>query len=66
MHLYDVSGNMCEWSEETAFFNYNYQVQMIRGGGINSKWGVTAAFRCVYNIANVDTLVGFRVVLYMK
>ena len=68
-NLYDVAGNLWEWTEETSFYggNSNTQYRVLRGGGFGSDaTGLSICYRNGnYNVNSTDLSTGFRTVLYM-
>lgn len=66
-HLYDVAGNLCEWTQETAFNNNTDEWFMLRGGSFNHNYGsFPASFRGCCTMDYTSGNIGFRVALYMK
>ena len=79
-HIYDVSGNLWEWTEEACWYAngtnntaFNYKNDdtlstfMLRGGSFgNSYLGNPACSRNRYCAADTSTHRSFRVALYMK
>ena len=69
-NIYDIAGNVSEWTEETSLYGGNVatQYRVIRGGsGCNNYVASPIFLRSCKNydsITNAD--VGFRVVIYMK
>ena len=74
MNLYDVAGNLWEWSQETAYrkdlkynLNENFNSYMLRGGGYDSTYLNCPVYDREYDHAVVAaTSYGFRPVLYIK
>lgn len=69
-NIYDVAGNVFEWTEEISLFGGNSTTQYIeiRAGGGNVK---SSEYPACYrhgkiNINNTSYDIGYRVVLYMK
>ena len=68
-NIYDVAGNLWEWTEETSFYGGNSATQYreIRGSGFgnsSNSFPVCYRYRFLDSTTSYDT--GFRVVLYMK
>ncbi len=68
-NIYDIAGNICEWTEEISYFSgraSNNQYVNNRGGGAQDG-GSDACTRHADNVIGYKhTTVGFRVVLYIK
>ena len=70
--LYDVAGNLWEWTQETSYianlgYNTTYNTYNFRGGSFYHAYAGRPACYRVYNYApNTDTDFGFRPVLYIK
>ena len=66
-HIYDVSGNLLEWTQEMAYNNNTEEWFISRGGGFASIYGTRPA-SARYASITTDTLTdsGFRVALYLK
>ena len=69
-NIYDVAGNLWEWTEETSFYGGNSATQYreYRGGSFAyASAAFPACFRSGDNSASTTNCsIGFRVVLYMK
>ena len=66
-HIYDVSGNLWEWTQELAFNNNTDESFMFRGGSYDSIYGLRpASFRAIGIATRTDAMLGFRVALYLK
>ena len=73
-NLYDVAGNLWEWTEEAAYvdnLDYNnyatYNTYMLRGGSFYYAYASYPACYRVYTCApTTNTFDGFRPTLYMK
>ena len=69
-NIYDVAGNLWEWTEETSYYGANTtnEYREIRGSGFNSASAVyPVCYRSGASTASsTSASIGFRVVLYMK
>ena len=63
-NIYDMAGNVLEWSTETSTRSYNPCVY--RGGYCTYSNHYTADRYCLYNTYASDTDLGFRSILYVK
>ena len=64
-HIYDVEGNLWEWTEDASFYSNTYY--LLRGGGFCDAYGAyPACYRITPPASNTDTHRGFRVALYIK
>ena len=66
-HIYDIAGNLCEWTEEDSHYATSGQYRVLRGGSFVDASGVLPAcyrYYCTVSITNLN--LGFRVVLYIK
>ena len=70
--LYDVAGNLWEWTQETCYYanlsyNTTYNTYNLRGGSFSSAYASSpACYRAYYYAPVTDTSFGFRPVLYIK
>ena len=67
-HIYDVAGNLWEWTEETSSYLENSQYGEFRGGGfIYNSSSRPVCYRCrADHVWWTGYFVGFRVVLYIR
>ncbi len=55
-NLYDVAGNLWEWTQETAYYSDALERYMVRGGSFSPTYGSKpACFRNCNYVANTDT-----------
>lgn len=69
-HIYDIAGNLWEWTEEVSTIQTTGQYHIFRGGSyINSYSTYPAYYRYAhssYTSSKTSPSVGFRTVLYIK
>ena len=66
-NLYDIAGNLWEWTEESAYTTNAHEMRIIRGGSFSNKASENyVCYRMGYPIIDTDTRFGFRVALYIK
>ena len=67
-HIYDVAGNVWEWTEEVSMFQTSNQYRVVRGASNENSSNVYPA--CYRHgrllIIDADLSVSFRVVLYLR
>ena len=66
-HIFDMAGNLQEWTEEDSQCTISSQNRVFRGGCLwntAKKYGVTSRYTASIN--HYAAAVGFRVVLYIK
>ena len=73
MNLYDMAGNLWEWTQETAYrkdlkynLNENFNSYMLRGGGNEGTYLYCLYYRGYDHAVLTCTNYGFRPVLYIK
>ncbi len=74
MNLYDVAGNLWEWTQETAYVknvsygdNAAYNTYMLRGGAFDGASSTgPAAYRAYHFAPYTYTDFGFRLALYLQ
>lgn len=66
-NLYDVAGNLWEWTQETSYPNNTVESYMLRGGGFRFSYSdYPACYRGNRTATYTLTDGGFRPVLYIK
>lgn len=68
-HIFDMAGNLWEWTEETSFYggNTSTQYRVYRGGSYLDASGVyPACYRFYGTVSGTHLNIGFRAVLYIK
>ena len=66
-NLYDVAGNLWEWTEEAAYPNNTVESYILRGGTFNLSYvDYPACYRGGYTATYSHTSFGFRPALYIK
>ncbi len=74
MNLYDVAGNLWEWTTETSYIkdvtyagNINYNSYIIRGGGFAGVYAtIPACYRAHTFAPSTYTTSGFRPALFIQ
>ena len=64
-NLYDIAGNLWEWTQEASYPNNTLESYMIRGGSFNHTER-PACYRDYNTAIYTYTTIGFRPVLYIK
>ncbi len=65
-NLYDIAGNLWEWTQEVAYPNNTVEYYMLRGGSFNNTSSSNpACYRGNGTASYTHTIVGFRPVLYI-
>lgn len=67
-NIYDVAGNLQEWTDETSMHSTSDQYRVLRGGSALVKYDKEPSCyrRTEYNVDSLALVNGFRVVLYIK
>ena len=66
-NLYDIAGNLWEWTQEASYPNNTAESYMLRGGSFRSSYaGGPACYRAAGTATSTDTRDGFRPALYIK
>ena len=67
-HIFDLGGNVWEWTEEDSHYATSRQYRVLRGGGCVHPYGTCpVCYRVGHNTMSYTGFdVGFRVVLYIK
>ncbi len=66
-NLYDVAGNLLEWTQEASYPNNTVESYMLRGGSFSGSYaGNSTCCRANSTAANTSTVNGFRPALYIK
>ena len=67
-HIFDIAGNLWEWTEEDSHYQTSGQYRVYRGG---SLWNASSDYPACYRSGDITTswtsaVIGFRAVLYIK
>lgn len=66
-HIFDIAGNLFEWTEEDSHYATSGQYRICRGGNsVNASNVNPACYRFNNSISWASFDVGFRVILYIK
>ena len=66
-NLYDVAGNLWEWTQEASYPNNTLESYMLRGGSFGDSYSDRpACFRGNGTATCTNTHYGFRPALYIK
>ena len=65
-HIYDIAGNLWEWTEENSLYSTSDQYRVGRGGSYYDSSSISACYRNYYPLDYTGLGVGFRTVLYIK
>ena len=67
-HIFDIAGNLWEWTEEDSHYQTSGQYRVLRGGGyLNTSSDNPACYRSGDDtVSNTSLSIGFRAVLYIK
>ena len=65
-NLYDIAGNLWEWTQEASYPNNTVENYMFRGGGFNSAYSsYPACYRGNGTVTSTHTHIGFRPALFI-
>ncbi len=65
-NLYDIAGNLWEWTQEASYPNNTLESYMLRGGSFTTTYSAyPACYRGYRTATGADTNIGFRPVLYI-
>ena len=66
-HIFDMAGNLWEWTEEDSHATTSGQYRVLRGGGhIYNSGDYPVCYRSYYTVGGTNFNIGFRTVLYIK
>lgn len=66
-HIFDMAGNLWEWTEEDSHYATSGQYRVTRGCGYYSASSTNpACYRSFYSTRDTSPDLGFRVVMYIK
>lgn len=66
-HIFDIVGNLWEWTEEDSHYQTSGQYRVLRGGSyISSSSDRPACYRGSTSVGHTALDIGFRAVLYIK
>ena len=66
-HIFDIAGNLWEWTEEDSHYATSGQYRVLRGGGyLGTSSDDPACYRAGDNTSWTSAAFGFRAVLYIK
>ena len=66
-HIYDIAGNLWEWTEEDSHYATSGQCRVLRGGCLwDASSDCPACYRGCNSVSYTGLPVGFRAVLYIK
>ena len=66
-NMYDLAGNLWEWTQEAAYPNNTVECYMLRGGSFDNSYTANpACYRGCGGATHTGTRVGFRPTLYIK
>ena len=66
-HIFDLAGNVWEWTEEDSHYDTTGQFRVVRGGGcFDLSSAYPACYRTHCDVSYTSAHVGFHTVLYIK